>query len=124
MNFLDLKINAPTLVQFWSYIGNNPPAEIIRLDDTTYVYFDEKEYYIFKSTYDNFAWKNWSIVDFPTDEDTKECGVTPAYYSRSLCLEVLSNFYNEATCLLNASVNCTCDFVAQILPYGCKCGGK
>jgi hypothetical protein len=64
---------------------------------------------------------NWGfdlrIVDTPTDDDAAECGSFPIVGPEGWCTLSLEG-------LRKASRSCTCDFVTQILPYGCKCGGE
>lgn len=98
----ELPLNVPTLIlaadlSEWEFIRLSQEEVYIHLIDSY------EPYYQRICSINLLHPSNMLKLDEPTDEDTAEYGVLPQ---------------------TSQKLPCTCDFVSQILPYGCKCGGK
>lgn len=129
MKLADLQIGVPVLVKGIS--GNL--YEIIRTDITSKITRYLLNGWEVEFTVDPYIVQPFlHIVDRPLDEDAAECGIVlvSGDYSLNEIRKSIQNRFDTISLPrvvieeVSQNVVCNCDFTTQILPYGCKCGGK
>jgi len=125
MRLEDLPLNIPVLITTYY---PSIPCEVIRLSDNILVSRPiVSNSWLSYSKNHVIRWEDLRLLDTPTDEDAAKCG-NPPYQCTEAWLPPDDGLFGVNRCGNVLSVigvnNCTCDFVTQILPYGCKCGGK